>query len=418
VKRSELRLVAGVALAVLVPAVVLDLAAGEARRAAGLSAAPFAWRRILLAHLAAAVPLGLAVALWLRSLPALAATARWKWMVLGALAAVLGGAASAGIADAVAGSDLGAVPLLLLRSLGAFVLVVPWCVAALDPRPAPEPIPENEEIEGRIPARGSGLPAVAFGVGLGLAVVPCGLYAETVTAALTHEAATLLTQRRLLRAESVVTGLCELGSERPVRMRSPAQVRKWLAATLGALRRQAERPVPASAAPAALLDRAVLLVQLERLDEAAAFLQPLAPGDDTAALMLAAVYRNQQRWPESDGLYASTLEKLLPRARTDEAARGGCRTAFEGLAENARMDRRPAEAEATLHRGLRELPEDAAHFHFLLGRHYHEAGRVGLALDHLRTAARLQPAGFEKPVDDLIRQIRTATPGCLTGGSH
>ena len=55
--RRDLRLVIGMVLAVLVPTAVLDASAGEARRAAGLSAAPFAWRRVLMAHLAAAVPL-------------------------------------------------------------------------------------------------------------------------------------------------------------------------------------------------------------------------------------------------------------------------------------------------------------------------------------------------------------------------
>jgi hypothetical protein len=58
---------------------------------------------------------------------------------------------------------------------------------------------------------------------------------------------------------------------------------------------------------------------------------------------------------------------------------------------------------------------DAAHFHFLLGRHYHDTGRFGLALNHAETAAQLDPVGLGEPADDLIRQIRTSTPGCLTG---
>jgi hypothetical protein len=57
-KRSDLLLLLGVVAAVLVPAAALDLAAGADRRAAGLTAAPFAWRGLLLGHLAAAVPWG------------------------------------------------------------------------------------------------------------------------------------------------------------------------------------------------------------------------------------------------------------------------------------------------------------------------------------------------------------------------
>jgi hypothetical protein len=400
--RPDLRLLVGTVLAVVVPAAVLEVSAGPARRAAGLSAAPFAWRSVLLAHLATALPLGLLVAGRLRALPVRACSLGWPWVLLGAATAGLGGLASWGLGDAVAGWEVGVVPLLLLRSLVAFVLVVPWCVAALGPPGI-----------GRL-----GPPGLALGVGLGLAVIPCALYAEGVAAGRTQEAAALLTQRRLAKAEGVVTGLCELGSERSIRMKSPGEQRKWLAAALGVLRRQADRPLPRSASPAARLDRAVLLVGLERLDEAAALLGPLVPGNDAATLMLSAVYSNQRRWAESDALYAATLEKLLPQAQSAGAARTACRTAFDGLADNARMARRPADAEAALNRGLRELPADAAHFHFQLGRHYHDAGRIRLALEHLRTAARLDPANFGGRVDNRIREIRTATPGCLADGSR
>lgn len=109
------------------------------------------------------------------------------------------------------------------------------------------------------------------------------------------------------------------------------------------------------------------------------------------------------------------MDRQFPRLGTDEAARAACRTAFDGLAENARNDHRPRDAEAALDRGLRELPADAAYFHLQLGRHYHDVGRIGLAVEHLETAVRLDRATFEAPAGDLIRQIRTATPGCFSG---
>jgi hypothetical protein len=397
--RADLRLLVGVVLAVAVPAAVLDATTGEARRTAGLSAAPFAWQGVLLAHLVAALPLALIVAGRVRRLPAVASAAGWLWVLLGVVTTGLGAALSWGLGNAVAGWDLGTVPFLLLRSLLAFVLVLPWCVAAIGPAAGSRPGPTG----------------VAIGIGLGLAVLPCGLYADGVIASRTQEAAELLVQRRMVKAEGVVTGLCELGSVRPIGRKSPAEVRKWLVATVQSLRWQAERPVPRLAPQAAGLDRVVLLVQLERLEEAASLLRPLVPGDHTATLMLAGVYSNQARWAESDALYAVSLEKLLPLAQSTESARTACRTAFDGLADNARKDHRPADAETTLNRGLRELPVDAAHFHFQLGRHYQETGRFGLALEHVRTAGRLDPAGFGARADELLRQLRTATPGCLSG---
>ena len=62
VNRSELRLVVGCMLAVCVPAAVLHFTAAADRRAAGLTAPPFAWPRMLVAHLVTALPLGLIVA--------------------------------------------------------------------------------------------------------------------------------------------------------------------------------------------------------------------------------------------------------------------------------------------------------------------------------------------------------------------
>lgn len=166
------------------------------------------------------------------------------------------------------------------------------------------------------------------------------------------------------------------------------------------------------------IDRAILLVKLERLGEAADLLQPLVPNDDRATQMLAAIYTDLKRGAESDPLYASVLEKFLPRAPTDRGAAAACKAAFAGLADNARMAHRPAEVEAVLSRGLRELPAEAAHFHFLLGRHYHDAGRYGLATEHLNEATRLDSTSFGTPADELLRQIRTSTPGCFAGGNR
>ena len=397
--RSDLRLLFGAVLAVVVPALVLDSMVDEVRRTAGLSAAPFAWRRQLVAHLIAALPLGLIVAA--RCRPALPALAWGWWVALAAGVAVLAGAGGGSIGDAVARTELGMVPLLLLRSLFAFVLVGPWCLTAVDPAPRTRP---------SVP-----LP-LAIAIGVGLALLPCGLYAEAIITAQTKEAATLLRQKRTARAEGIVIGLRELGSGQTINGTSPSKLAEVLAFRLSALRREMDRPPRESPSRGDRMTQVPLLIELDRLQEAAALLDPLVPGDDAATMMLAAVYRNLQRWAESDALYSVVLEKLLPRARADGSARLSCRTAFEGLAGNAQMDARPADAEAALTRGLNELPEDASYFHFLLGRHFHDLGRFGIALEHLEAATRLDPTGVGKTADAYVRRIRTATPGCLWRG--
>jgi hypothetical protein len=393
------RLIIGAALAVAVPAAVLHFSAADERLAAGLSASPFGWPRVLVAHLVTALPLGLIVAGWVRSLPTVRESARGFWVALGLIAAGLAATLCPGIGEAVVASEFGPVPLLIMRSLLAFGLVLPWCVWAIDSPSAPL-------------AR----PSVMFGLGLGLAVLPCGLYAEAVTAARTEQARDLLSRERVVKAEMVLTGLCELGSDRPIGKQSAFEVRTGVAKLIPKMRQAAERPLPASALIPARIERAGLLIRLDRLDEAAALLRPLTPDDNTATLLLATVYRDQARWSESDALYTTALEKLLPMSPADVAARNACLTAFEGLAFNAREDRRPADAERVLKWGLEALPSEAAFFHFQLGRHYADGGRPGLALEHLRTAATLAPAKFQAPADTQIRQLRTHTPGCLLVG--
>ena len=133
VNRSDLRLVLGLVLAVAVPAAIVHFAASDKRLVAGLTAAPFAWPRVLVAHLITALPLGLIVAGWARSLPAMNQIHRGLCVVLGLGWAGVFSALSDGIGDAIAVSEFGPVPLLLLRSLFALLLVFPWCLTVTEP---------------------------------------------------------------------------------------------------------------------------------------------------------------------------------------------------------------------------------------------------------------------------------------------
>lgn len=392
--RADAKLLIGCALAVVVPAAVLHAAAGAERHAAGATAAPFALPRVLVAHLVLAVPLGLLAAARLRSNAVVGEAAPALWPLVGAGLAGLTAAVGGGLAEALSDGEFGAVPLLL-RAAIALALVLPWCVWATE-SPTPPAV----------------RPAVTFGLALLAAVLPAGLYAEAVCEARAVAVNELVATGRLARADRALASLCELGSERPVMGKPPSEARRLLRAEVARLSRAAGGSLPPSAPPAARLARAEVLIRLDRLDEAAASLAPLAPQSPMALLLLATVDRDRERWAESDAGYESALARLLPIDTAE--ARGWCRLAFEGLAYNARSNGRPADAEAALRRGLAALPAEAAHFHFLLGRHYSDGGRTGLAVEHLEHAARLDPASYREPADNLRRQIRTHTPACLS----
>ncbi len=199
--RSDARLMAGSVLAVTVPAMLLHFTTSADRLAVGLTAAPFC------------------VAARAGSAPDYSATAR---ISLGKLDAVrcecersgprnVAGDCSGtgrfrrvvapGIGESLAAGVFGESALLVLRSVLATALVLPWCVWVTDP-------PET--------ARPNRQPGLWFAVCAGFAIVPCGLYADAAITSRTATANEHIALGRLVKAEHVLTGLVELGSDRSV----------------------------------------------------------------------------------------------------------------------------------------------------------------------------------------------------------
>jgi len=395
--RSDGRLLIGCVLAMVVPAVGVHLTADELRRTAGLTAAPFAWPRLLVGHLVCALPLGLLLARGLRTIPTLNALPRVGWVGVAVAATGMVALMSPGIGAMVATGVFGPLPLLILRASLAVALVVPWCLWATAPVPATAKLDR---------------PGAWLALALGIALVPCGLYTEMVIASRTAAATEWMESSRLARAERQVLGLIELGSERPVAGQPPVQAHRVLTEQLRRLERRIPYSLSPQAPPAERFARAEILIQLDRLDEAADLLRPLTPSSLVATVLLATVERDRENWAASDAAYQAVLDRLLPELDRNSQARDYCRVAFEGLAFNARSDRRPPDAEQHLLRGLAALPTQAAYFHFLLGQHYADGGRPVDAIEHLQTAARLDPTAYGERADSRIRQLRTHTPAC------
>jgi hypothetical protein len=398
--RCDARWAVGGMLAIAVPALVLHFTAGPERHAAGLTAAPFAWPRLLAAHLAFALPLGFIVASRLRSVAAVREIADVWWAVLGFAAIGLVALLGEGVGEAIVGGEFGTLSLLI-RATIAFTLVLPWCVPATVPATTESPA----------------FPIGTLALGLGLALLPCALYADAIAESRTASATELVTTGRLVRAERLIAGLCELGSNHPITGKSPCELHRKLRSEIERLGRVAAKPLPTTTPPGAKLARAEVLMQLDRLDEAAELLHPLTQRSVTATLLLAAIDRDRGHWEASEAGYTTALTQLLPTVETNPTARDVCRMSFEGLAYIARQNGRPADAEAALHRGLQAIPSEAAHFHYLLGRHYHDGGRPVPAVDHLEEAIRLQPLKFREPADKLLREIRVHTPACILSRS-
>jgi hypothetical protein len=406
----------GLALAVVVPGLALAAAAGPEHRSLGLAVAPFGWPRLLVVHLLATLPLSLLAAKKGSGAffaphddaPPDTADAEkaphpflaWAgiWAALGAGLAWATVAAGAAVGEGLDREQADFSVRLAVRVLWCLGLQLPWCLLGqcLSVRAWPGG-----------PRRAEGVLALL------LAVAPPAVYAIGLIEAQTKKAGELLQGLRLTRARAIVAGLCDLGSAAALAGTPPPVLRREIVQAIRASTAALEHPLPEPASAEARVERARLLAVLDRLDEAARLLEPLADTDPAAALLRAAVLQDQRRWEESSRCYRRALVLLQEAPPSDPAALAGRVKAYDGLAFNARGRKAYREAEVAYHEALERLPAARAHFHFQLGRHHQLGGRPGPALHHLRTAARLDPGRFAEPARPLLDELTMHTPGCL-----
>src|SRR5262245_4780072 len=268
--------VVGALVAVALPAAAIHALTIEERLPAGLTAAPFGWPRLLVAHLAAAVPLGFVVAGWMNDRRR---NRRPAERIYGWLAAALGvtGFAVVGmssLANVLDGMGAGLLVRALVRSTVSTALVTPWIGAALGL------------------ANSAGLPSrLQAAAALLIATIPPGVYADRLVDVRSTGLDTLASTGRMVRARGLLTGLNDITGDPALVARLRKLDRDIDAATKGV-----SRELSPKASATARLTRAFVFMQLDRAAEAEAILGPLAESDSMAALLLGAAYRDQRRW--------------------------------------------------------------------------------------------------------------------------
>jgi tetratricopeptide (TPR) repeat protein len=378
--------VLGAVAAVVAPAAMLHGLADGDRLSAGLTAAPFGWRRLLVAHLAAAVPLGFALAGRLNPRPDGHVLG---WFIAAVAATAFAPAALPSLAEALNEAGAGLLVRALVRSVASVILVTPWAGAALTLARA-----------GGAPSRWQVAAAVV------LATVPPGVYAERLIETRSASLGTLTSAGRAVRARQLLGGLTDLAGDVGMtdRRRQLDQVIA-LAETLAAREPRPTAPVSAR------LTRAFAFIQLDRPGDTEAILAPLADSDSTAALLLGAAYRQWDRWADAERTYQRVLDELLPRVGRDPRVVDDCVTAYDGAAEARRNLGRPAEAARGYDEALQRLPGKRAYLHLQLGVHEADQGRSARALRHFAEATRLD-ASLEAMAAPHLRRLQESTSSC------
>jgi tetratricopeptide (TPR) repeat protein len=399
--QDQVRLLLAGFISLTAPVVIARTTTEAHRSDLGLVLQPFGFARIVIAHSIASLPLALLLG---RKVSARLAA---PWAGPGKAALCVASIFVALLLMAVfrEGSELlagaGSHLKVVMRSLWCLALQLPCCLAL---------VPAGKKSGDYQPACLDLILAAA------VAVLLPGAYAAQVIVAQSASFADNLERGRLLRARAALEGILDLAGTEPILNRSPADWRnvleQELAGALGALR----VPLPKNAPSDLRLRRAMLLGMVDRLDEAEQELQGLAAEMPSAKLLLAVVLQWRARWVESSALYREILERQLPAAWQNAQSLGDCIAAYDGLAFNARERKEYPLAEAAYREALSRLPPAvAAHFHFRLGQHYHQAGRPAAALEHLKAAANLRPDNYAERIGPLVEQIRRFTPACFLG---
>ncbi|MCX7701482.1 MAG: tetratricopeptide repeat protein, partial [Gemmataceae bacterium] len=353
---------------------------------------------MLAAHFIAAAPLA-----WLLAVP-LARSAEAPvglWLMLAAIAGLIAPLVSPAIASALDAVEANLLVRTVCRSAIALVFILPGMAASAALASEISASPSVISTDGP----SSRTPKIALTAAATLALVPPGVYADQLIERRLPQVKTELRSGRFVKARRLILALRETGGNEVI---AEVESLTELDRKIERLADRVKHPLPNSAPLGRRVERAFLLIQLDRLEEAAELLEPLAVDDPaTAGLLLAGIRRDQKRWPEAVTVYRRVVEQL---PATAQEAR---QTAFQGLAEALVAAGQPHDAEAVYRQALEQMPTQAAYWHWQLGQHFFRGGRPATALEHLHEAEKLDPTTVGPKVAPLLESIRRATPGCL-----
>lgn len=413
--KSNALLWTAVAVAAVVSTAALILAAGVDRRSLGLSTSPFGWNRIIVIHTLSTLVLSWWFA---RVLGQLIPELKERWMTpvwggVGILIAVL--TVLAGIAvDALLDSNQsGYTARLVCRIAWCMALQVPWYMTALAATKGPSR-----------PAVFSTMNLLAFSV-----MTAVGIPASFLAVFLgqqTEYARGHWQQAELLDAMLLVQRLYDVGSTVSLGGRSlgdgasvlvevtPQAALRELRNNLTFMQDEIKQLEAAPASRDQALQLAQCYLSVGRTDDAEAKLKALAKDDPSSAIILAGLYKDNERTEDS----RTWAKKALQLAQQTKPANEHEQflnekvqmQAYDMLAVFAGEVADFQQAEKYLLDALGRLPSLRAEIHDRLGKHFEFIGELTKASEHQREAARLDPEQFSDPASLVSKMLESGAP--------
>lgn len=375
------RMVLCILAAIAIPFAAWHFATPEERLAVGLTATPFGWPRLLFGHLAAAVPLAYRLA---------RRTDPWgtqivRMIVAIAITAIMANALPI-LGEILDGVQAGPVIRSALRSIVAIVATTAWIAVGL-----------REPQTNRLP----------WFAALAVAIVPPFAYSYRLDESRAADFDTYARSGRLVRAMGSLKGLRDLGSGRTFTGKSIGELIPRLQKDLDRIAKQIAEPLPADAPTPARLQRATLLVRLNRSDSAEAILQAIDSPTADVWLLRAAIARESGRWSDLESFCREAIRRHQPSDSQDLLE-----DAYDGLGEALRRLGRPDDAAASYRDAANRLPHRTGYYRFQQGLIAAERGQTNTALEDFSESLRLDPA-LKPLVDPQIRKVQANFASCF-----
>ena len=244
------------------------------------------------------------------------------------------------------------------------------------------------------------------------ALVPAA-YAQTRISYFQGKLAEYVGQNRLGDAQRLAAALRLLDPYTRLGPLSTSELSSQLDLQVRAIENQVAQPLPPGSSAGALLERAHKYAILGRVDDVERTLHPLVrrgTPHPAACLHLGTAYEAREDWQASLHWYQQARAGLLRLSSPPPAAM--LVQATKGIAYTERKLGRYREAEAAYRQALALAP--SAEMHFLLAQFYEDGQQTAQAHEHALAAARLEPARFAAPAQQLIGKLAVHHFGCMS----
>ncbi|MGL6076178.1 MAG: tetratricopeptide repeat protein [Fimbriiglobus sp.] len=351
------------AVAVAAPTLLLHLMASEDRSEMGLTVAPFATPRLLIAHMLAALPFALIMRQRLGL--SLHSGVQFAVMAGASLCALLFVPA---ISDILADGSASFGVRAIFRSLIALALVSAWLIWLWQPQASsPKPL--------------------AWLASVALAFIPPAVFAERQREGFAKEFPGHLQSQQFRKAQADLSAASDLGDALTSGKRTSADTRELLNKKIESLKVAVAKPVSPTASSQAKLERVMHYLSLSRPDDAEKILSTLSPDSVDVQLLRMAVMKERQDWAAMEQQAQAILS-----TSTDANLKS---FATKNLMEALRKQGRWAEVEAMLKQLIESEPKEAGASYFQLALLAADRGKIHEALEHFDMAEKLDPSLIE-----------------------